>query len=56
MTRVLGPVVAVCAGEDLCKASRAPDRIDPALAAVLENAIADERVFEARLAAWLARR
>ena len=49
-------VLRAVGGEDLRKASRAPDKIDPALAAVLENAIADERVFEARLAAWLARR
>ena len=49
-------ILRVAAGQDLSKAPRAHDRIDPAVAAVLGTALADEQAFDAKLQAWLARR
>jgi creatinine amidohydrolase len=43
-------------GQDLLKAPRFPDRIDPAMATVLGEALENERAFEAKLQEWLAKR
>ena len=43
-------------GEDLSRAPRAPDGIDPAVAPVIDPVLEDERAFEATLQQWLARR
>jgi hypothetical protein len=43
-------------GENLLKAPRFPDRIHPAMAAVLGEALKNERAFESKLQDWLARR
>ena len=43
-------------GENLLKASRAGDRIDPALLTVVDKALENERAFESKLDEWLARR
>jgi creatinine amidohydrolase len=43
-------------GENLLKAPRAPDRIDPALTSLLDTLRKDEKAFEARFQEWLARR
>ena len=43
-------------GENLLKAPRLPDRIDPAVASILGKALENERAFELKLADWLSRR
>jgi len=43
-------------GENLLKAPRAPAQLDPGRAGVLDKALQNEREFEAKLDAWLARR
>jgi creatinine amidohydrolase len=43
-------------GEDLLKAPRAPAQLDSGRAGVLDKVLQDEREFEAKFDAWLARR
>ena len=43
-------------GENLLKAPRTPDRIDPAVASILGKALENERAFELKLEDWLSRR
>ena len=49
-------VLRAIGGQDLRKAPRAPDRIDPALASIIGTALDAERDFDTQLQAWLARR
>jgi creatinine amidohydrolase len=49
-------VLRAAGGENLLKAPRMPARLDPGRAVVFEKALANERAFEAKLEAWLARR
>ena len=49
-------ILRAARGENLSKAPRAHDRVDPAVAGVVGTALDDERAFEARLQAWLAKR
>ena len=49
-------ILRAAAGQNLSKAPRAHDRIDPAVAAVVGKALEDEQAFEATLHAWLAQR
>jgi creatinine amidohydrolase len=49
-------VVRATAGQDLRKAPRVPERLDPALSGVFEKILANERAFESRFQDWLARR
>jgi creatinine amidohydrolase len=49
-------VLRAVRGENLLKAPRLPDGIDPAIATVLRNGLDDERAFELKLQEWLGRR
>jgi creatinine amidohydrolase len=49
-------ILRAARGQNLSKAPRAHDQIDPAVAGVVGSALDDERAFEASLQAWLARR
>jgi creatinine amidohydrolase len=49
-------ILRAVAGENLLKAARAPDRVDPALEAVLGKATSADQAFETRLESWLASR
>jgi creatinine amidohydrolase len=48
-------ILRAIGGENLLKAPRFPDRIDPAMAAVLGEALENERAFESKLQDWLAK-
>jgi hypothetical protein len=43
-------------GENLFDHPRLPDKVPPAVAPMLEKALADEAAFGAKLEAWLAER
>jgi creatinine amidohydrolase len=49
-------ILRAARGESLLSAPRAPAQLDPGRAGVLEKALQNEREFEAKLDAWLARR
>jgi creatinine amidohydrolase len=49
-------ILRAIGGQDLSKAPRAHDRIDPAVASVVGRALEDDQAFEARFQVWLARR
>ena len=49
-------ILRAIGGQDLSKAPRAHDRLNPAVVPVVGRALEDEQAFEARLQAWLARR
>jgi creatinine amidohydrolase len=49
-------VLRAVRGENLLKAPRVPDQIDPALTPLLKTVMEDEQAFDAKLQQWLARR
>jgi creatinine amidohydrolase len=49
-------ILRAIGGRDLSKAPRVVDRIDPALAPILDPVLEDERAFETKLQNWLAQR
>jgi hypothetical protein len=49
-------IVRAAGGQDLLKAPRLHEPIDPSVATLLGKALEDEQAFAARLEAWLARR
>jgi creatinine amidohydrolase len=49
-------IVRAAGGENLLRAPRANDAIDPAITPVVDAAFANQRAFESRLQAWLDRR
>jgi creatinine amidohydrolase len=49
-------ILRAARGENLLKARRAPEQIEPVVASILDKALEDEREHEAKLQEWLARR
>jgi hypothetical protein len=49
-------ILRAVGGEDLRKAARVPDNIDPVMASTLGLALENEQTFDAKLQDWLARR
>jgi hypothetical protein len=49
-------VLRAVKGEDLSKAPRAHDRIDPEVSAIVGKALDDEQAFEAKFQEWLSHR
>jgi len=49
-------ILRAVGGENLFVHARVPDRVPPAVAPMLEKALANEATFEAKLDAWLAQR
>jgi hypothetical protein len=49
-------ILRAARGENLLKAPRAPAQLDAGRAAVVDSELQNEREFEAKLDAWLARR
>jgi creatinine amidohydrolase len=49
-------ILRAIGGQDLSKAPRIWDRIDPAVAGIVGKALEDEQAFEAKLQNWLAQR
>lgn len=49
-------ILRAIGGQDLLKAPRFPDQVDPAMASILGQALENDRAFEAKLQEWLAKR